>query len=249
MNALRWVGVVALAASVCACDDGSSTGAGGSTGSSTQSGTSTTTSTTGSGMSMACPGSGAEITELPACASNTATPVAVNRGCDPTFDGTLHADEWSDGTCFLAGDMTIVAKYGTDGLYLAASGIPSCGCPMGFVFDPDHAGAATGDEFIVALFDDPFDTDGDRGDFLLMNGMFTSGMGPAGIVTACPGNMPSPVRYEIKLPYAAIGAPSGAPHDLGFALYHASEHWPSTLVLDAMNAPTDPKSYGVLSLK
>lgn len=234
------------------CDDATD-GAGGSTGASMTTGatsTSATLSSSSTGVAAnPCPGSGAEITELPTCGTMAASPVPVAAGCDPTFDGTLHADEWTDAACFLAGDMSIRAKYGADGLYLAASGPPTCGCPMGFVFDPDHAGDANGDEYIVALFDDPFDKDGDRGDFLLMNGTFMSGMGPEGIVTACPGNMPNPVRYEIKLPYAAIGAPDGAPHDLGFAFYHANEHWPPTLVLDAMNAPTDPKSYGVLSLK
>lgn len=236
------------AALTSACDDGA-IGAGGSTGASmTTSGTTSASSSTGT-MSKPCPGTGAEITELPACAGSTATPVSVNQGCDPTFDGVLHADEWSDGTCFLAGDMTVVVKRGTDGLYMAASGPPTCGCPMGFVFDPDHAGAANGDEYIVALFDDPFEKDGDRVDFVFQGGKFTSGMGPEGIVTMCPGAMTTPIRYEIKLPYAAVGAVAGAPHDLGFALYHATEHWPSTLVLDAMNSPTDPASYGVLSLK
>lgn len=240
------LGVAAVSLLV-ACDD-STDGAGGSTGASMSTSTGTGSSSSGA-MAKACPGSGAEITELPACAGSTATPVTVNAGCDPTFDGVLHADEWSDGTCFFAGDMTIVAKHGADGLYLAVSGPPTCGCPMGFVFDPDKAGAANGDEFVVAVFDNPFDVDGDRGDFRLVNGSFMAGMAPEGIVTACPGNMPTPIRYEIKLPYAAIGAAAGAPHDLGFAHYHATKHWPASLVLDAMQAPTDPASYGVLSLE
>lgn len=229
-----------------ACDDAAGAGSGGATSASDGS----SGSSTGTGMaSAACVASAAEITELPSCAANTATPVAVKAGCTPTFDGTLHADEWSDGTCFFAGDLTIVVKYGTDGLYLAASGAPTCNCPMGFVFDPDHAASPSGDEFVLALRDDPTGKDGDRHDFVLMGGGFVAGAAPAGIVTACPGMKPTPVRYEVKLPWAAIGGPNGAPHDLGFALYHANAHWPKGLVLDAMNAPTDPKSYGVLSLE
>lgn len=242
------------------CGDDSSTGAGGgstsatsthatgATNGSTGQTTSATSSTSTGTMHGACAGTGAEITELPACAGNTSSPVAVASGCDPTFDGTLHADEWADGTCFTAGGATVVVKYGSDALYMAMSSTPSCGCPMSFVFDPDGGGAANGNEFSLGLFDDPFNADGDRVDSVLTNGHFVNGSAPAGIVTMCPGNQPSPIRYEIKIPFSAVGITAGTQHDVGFAFVHSgSGNWPAGLVLDADMSPTDPTSYGKLS--
>jgi len=247
MNAERtkfgWA-CIAASALLVACGDSGSTSSGSGGGTSTDGSGGSTTTTGGGGAPAACDGSGAEITELPACAANTATPVNVEQGCEPGVDGTLHADEWSDGTCFLAGDMTIVAKYGVDTLYLAASGVPSCGCPMGFYFDPDGAGE-TGDEFAIALFDDPFNTDGDRGDFVFQGGAWVSGDAPAGIVTKTPGDQPSPVRYEIEIPYSALGLTAGTAHDVGFALVHASASWPAGLSI-ADGAPDDISTFGKL---
>ncbi|HTJ84495.1 MAG TPA: hypothetical protein VL400_22405 [Polyangiaceae bacterium] len=232
---------------VAACgDSGTSSGSGGSgTGGGSTDGSGGMTTSGSGGAPAACPGSGAEITDLPACAANTASPVNVPEGCEPTVDGTLHADEWSDGECFLAGDMTVVVKYGADTLYVAASGQPTCGCPMGFYFDPDPG--AAGDEFALALFDDPFETDGDRGDFVFDGSMWVQGAAPAGIVTKCPGNQPTPVRYEIEMPYSALGLTAGTAHDVGFAFVHAGVHWPAGLSVGASGTPDDLSTFGKLS--
>jgi hypothetical protein len=254
--------MVAAGVSVAAlgCTRGSS-GSGGKTSAATgsASGTSGTVSTTATGSSGAttsagtggaapgaCPGTGAEITTLPACTSNTTSTVNVVRGCEPTIDGTLHADEWADGTCFTAGDMTVVAKYAGDALYLAASGMPSCGCPMRFYFDPDGSSAAPNDEFAIGVFDDPFNKDGDRADFVYQGGKYVQGTAPAGIVTACPGMQPIPIRYEIKIPFTAIGVTAGSPRNVGLAFVHAAAKWPAGLALDATGAPTDVTSWGIL---
>jgi hypothetical protein len=119
---------------------------------------------------------------------------------------------------------------------------------MTFAFDPDGPAAANGNEFALGLFDDPFETDGDRGDFVLEGGAFKQGMAPAGIVTMCPADQPSPIRYEIKLPYSAIGVTPGTQHDIGFAFVHpGAGQWPDGLTLDANGQPTDPATYGKLS--
>jgi hypothetical protein len=241
---------------IAGCDDSSGTGGAGGTASTTGVNMSSSTgmstaanmSTTSSAMASMCVGTGAVIDTLPACASATSSPVVVKSGCEPSADGAMHADEWADATCFTAGDMTFAVKVANGSLYMASAGHPACGCPMAYVFDPDHAGAANGDEYLLGLFDDPFMKDGDRFDNVLMGGTFVMGSAPAGIVTACPGSTPDPIPYEIKLPYAAIGATAGGPHDLGFAFVHAGSKWPASLALDAMGQATDPSTYGTLSL-
>ncbi len=197
-----------------------------------------------------CGGGGAEITAVPPCANaGMATTVDVPRGCAPTVDGTLHASEWSDGACFVAGNgggaLTIRMKYAGDALYLAASGDPTCGCGMPFHFDPDGGMTLEGDEFLVILADDPFGADGDRSDFVAQNGKFTMGSAPAGIVTAGPPNMPAPVRSEWKIPLADLGITPGQAHTFRFAVNHAGQTWPATLQLaQSSNFSSTPATWG-----
>lgn len=174
------------------------------------------------------------------------TSLDVKKGCTPTVDGVLHADEWMDAQCINTGDLDIYMKYDATTLYVAASGMPTCGCPMGFYFDPDKQGMAM-DEFLVALFDDPFNKDGDRTDFRLVNGKWIMGAAPMGIVTACPGKQPNPIRYEIAVPFAALGITPKNAHDWGFAFVHAAAHWPSSLKVDPSGQATDTTTFGKIT--
>ncbi len=194
-----------------------------------------------------CPGGGAEITSLPDCAGQTSDVIAAELGCVPTVDGTLHGDEWSDGACALAGDMTLSVKHDADTVYIAASGQPSCGCPMFFYFDPTMGATPDGDEFAIGLFDDPFNPDGDRVDQVNSGGAWVNGDAPAGIVTLCPGNQPSPIRYEISIPYAALGLAAGEESEIGFALVHAGVVWPESLSVDQSGQPDDLSTFGTIS--
>src|SRR5437762_3559360 len=85
--------------------------------------------------------------------------LALPAGCIPNVDGKLHDAEWADGACFLASGDTLYVKYAGDAVYLAESGVPTCGCGMPFEFDPDDSGDLSGNEFAVSVFDDPFGTD------------------------------------------------------------------------------------------
>jgi hypothetical protein len=246
----HFAGPIAIAGAlfVAGCGDSGTSGSGGQAPTSSTTATGSMTTSTGTGMPQQCSGTGAEITDLPACASNTSSPVTVPRGCEPGADGVLHADEWADGACFTAGDMTIVAKYGNDALFLAVSGQPTCGCPMGFYFNPDGTAALSGDEFALGLFDDPFGMDGDRTDFKLTGGVWSMTTQNMAISTRCPGNQPTPVRYEISLPFSTIGVTPGSAHDLGFAFVHAGVKWPAGLTVDMMaQGPIDPSNWGKLS--
>ena len=173
-----------------------------------------------------CAGTGMAITALPACASAPTKAITVPKGCEPAVDGVFHDDEWSDGACFnvAAGDLVVTMKYANDSLYLAMSGPPTCGCGMGFYFSPEN-----GKNFVVTLFDDPFNTDGDRGDFTLD----MTGLKPAAtnmkIKVRGPGNMPNPVSYEWQIPYTALGIQKGGADSFKMAIVHSSASWPAGL--------------------
>jgi hypothetical protein len=174
--------------------------------------------------------------------------VDVPAGCTPTIDGSLHQEEWSDAACFTvaSGDMVVRIKYSGDSVYMATSGSPTCGCGMPFEFDPDGTGAANGNEFAISVFDDPFGTDGDRSNYVLQNGAFVVGTVPTGVVVMCPGNQPSPIRYEWKIPFAALGIIAGSPHSYRQAIIHSSAHWPDGLVLTS-GVAVDPTNWGQMS--
>ena len=193
-----------------------------------------------------CASAGSEITSLPACGAPAATTVTVPVGCTPTVDGTLHADEWQDGACFelSTGGDTVYVKHDATKVYLAFSGLPACGCPMNFMFDPDGT-TTSGDEFALNLFDDPFQPDGDRADWKLTGSTWVAGTAPAGIVTRCPGNQPSPIRYEVALPYAALGIVAGASHTFRLAIQHVSTGWPAAVAGGSQS--TDPATWGQLT--
>jgi hypothetical protein len=195
----------------------------------------------------ACATGDAEITTLPSCTADPSS-VDVPAGCTPNVDGTLHADEWKDSACFVVagGDTTVNMKFANGDLYMATSGVPSCGCPIRVQFDPDGNSAADGDEYAVGVFDDPFGKDGDRGDLVLQNGAFVTGTAPAGIVTACPGSNPNPIRYEWKIPFAALGISAGKAHSFRMAIVHAAKHWPDGLVVDASDNAGDPANWGTI---
>ncbi len=198
-------------------------------------------------QAVPCSTNGTEITTLPTCSQPAGNTLVVSPGCIPNVDGTLHDSEWSDGSCFVVGDgdMTVVMKYAGDSIYMATSGQPTCGCGMPFYFDPDGSGAANGNEFLWVVFDDPFNTDGDHSTQVLMNGAWVNGNAPAGIESMCPGNQPTPVRYEWKIPLAAVAASPGASHSWRFAINHNSQVWPSTL--EPTSPSTDPTTWGTIS--
>jgi hypothetical protein len=167
------------------------------------------------------------ITALPACTSAPSKAITVPKGCEPAIDGVLHDDEWSDGSCFnlAVGDLVVTMKYANDALYMAMSGPPTCGCPMGFYFSPE-----SGKNFVIQLFDDPNNTDGDRTtDFTLD----ATGLKPGGLDKAIeirgPGNAPTPVSFEWKIPYAELGIQKGGADSFKMAITHSSATWPEGL--------------------
>jgi hypothetical protein len=191
------------------------------------------------------------IARLPACASGATTTFALASGCTPTSDGTLHQEEWSDAACIdvgTGGDV-IYAKYAGNDLYMAFSATPACGCGMAFSFDPDGHTAFDGDEFTIDVFDDPFMPDGDRGDFVMQGGNWVSGTAPSGITSACPGHDPTPVNYELTVPFSALGITVGTPHTFRFAMNHPhGGTWPSgASIPQAMTIPVDPSTWGEVS--
>jgi hypothetical protein len=193
-----------------------------------------------------CPTTGSAITALPTCTGGATTSVTVPLGCTPTVDGTLHAEEWTDGACFTlaGGDDTVYLKHDATNVYLAFSATPACGCPMAFMFDPDGT-TTSGDEFALGLFDDPFGTDGDRFDQTLTGTTWATGAAPAGIVTKCPGSQPSPIPYEISLPYSALGITAGGTHTFRLAIQHVTLGWPSAVAGSTQS--TDPSTWGTIS--
>lgn len=229
---------------------GGSFGVGGNSGLGGSSGVGGTSSGGSGGIApTACAVGATEITSLPACSTSASmSAVDVPSGCAPTVDGKLHQEEWSDAACFTVGtgDMIVRVKYSGDSVYMATSGAPTCGCGMPFEFDPDGTGPANGNEFAISVFDDPFGDDGDRTDFVLQNGAFVQGTGPSGIVIMCPGKQPSPIRYEWKIPFAALGITAGSPHTYRQAIIHSSAYWPEGLVLSS-GVALDPANWGQLS--
>jgi hypothetical protein len=177
--------------------------------------------------------------------------VNIPSGCAPTVDGTLHLEEWNGATCFNVGGNgdVVYAKYSGDTLYLAFSATPACGCGMAFTFDPDGNTSFDNDEFAIDVFDDPFNADGDRSDFVVSGGNWASGTAPAGIVTACPGNQPSPVNYEFAIPFSALGITAGSPHTFRFAVNHPSGgSWPAGVTMGSGSTlPDNPANWGTLS--
>jgi hypothetical protein len=198
----------------------------------------------------ACSGT-STITRLPACGAAATSSVNVPAGCTPTVDGTLHQEEWTDATCFTLGSSgdTVYAKYAGGSLYLAFSATPACGCGMSFVFDPSGGSTLDGDEFALALFDDPFNTNGDRGDFVVSGGAWVSGHAPAGIDARCPGSQPNPINYEVVVPFAALGITAGTAHTVKLAIDHPNAaFWPAGVTYPASsNLPLDPSNWGQLT--
>jgi hypothetical protein len=191
------------------------------------------------------------LARLPACGASATASLEIPAGCAPAIDGTLHQEEWADATCFTlgGGGDTVYAKYAAGSVYLAFSATPACGCGMSFVFDPDGGTSLDGDEFALALFDDPFGTDGDRVDSVVSGGAWVSGHAPAGIVTRCPGSQPSPINYEIVVPFAALGITPGTPHTFKLAVDHPNAgFWPAAATYPTgSNLPLQPSNWGQLS--
>jgi hypothetical protein len=191
------------------------------------------------------------IPRLPTCSNPDAKGLTVKAGCTPTVDGTLHQEEWADATCFnigTGGDV-MYAKYSASAVYLAFSATPACGCGMAFAFDPGNGATLDGDEFVVDVFDDPFSANGDRGDFVVQGGAWTMGTAPAGIVTMCPGNQPSPINYEFKVPYSALGITAGTAHTFRFAVNHPNGgSWPTGVTfVSGQTLPDNPSNWGQLT--
>ena len=80
-------------------------------------------------------------------------------------------------------------------------------------------------------------TDGDRSDFVLTGTGLTMVAEDPSIVTACPGNMPDPIRYEWRIPLTRLGIVPGAKGQFQMAITHAGTDWPTGLAVDpAMHA-------------
>ena len=130
--------------------------------------------------------------------------------------------------------MTVEIKHAGDAVYMATSGMPTCGCPMQIYFQ-----AADGKNFVVSVFDDPFNKDGDRSDFTLTpQSTLAMAAIDKSIVTACPGNTPTPIRYEWKIPLAKLGLSEGKAGQFKLAIVHAGAHWPAGLSLTAQGVAT-----------
>ena len=215
--------------------------------SSTTSATTATTSTS-TGSSTSCPGTGAPITALPACAAAPSTSVNVPSGCVPNVDGTIHADEWSDAACFnLSKGGAAYVKYAAGNLYLTYV-VPPMSAAAAFAFDPDGGTTFDGDEFIVAVYGDPFASNGDEFGISRVNGQWMTGTTPnPAIVVRCPPNQPNPPTYEWKIPMSVLGVTPGQPHAFRFAINDATNLWPAGLTVDATGLPLDPSNWGQLS--
>lgn len=185
--------------------------------------------------------------QLPVCSAQPADTVDIAPGCRPEVDGTLHLEEWSDGTCFPAADLAFRGKYEGDYFYMAFSGPPTCGCPIWLVIDPDSSGGADGDEFAIGVFDDPFGADGDRAELVLQAGQWQIGAAPDGITVLCPGASPNPVRYEWSIPMSALGLAPGGSGGFRMAIVHADATWPADVDIPAGQVlPIDPDGWATV---
>lgn len=191
------------------------------------------------------------LARLPACSAAATASLQLAAGCTPTSDGTLHQEEWADATCFALGASgdVMYAKYAGDKVYLAFSATPACGCGMAFAFDPDGGTTLDGDEFAVDVFDDPFNPDGDRADFVASNGTWVTGTAPTGVKSACPGQTPNPINYEFEVPFSALGIMAGTAHTFRFAVNHPNGgSWPAGVTEPANpDIPNDPSNWGQIS--
>jgi hypothetical protein len=74
------------------------------------------------------------------------------------------------------------------------------------------------------------------------------GTAPAGIVTKCPGMMPTPIAYEWQIPFSALKIAAGSPHTFRMAIVHAQAHWPDGLAVPAGGGlSVDPSTWGTLT--
>jgi hypothetical protein len=167
------------------------------------------------------------------CSTPDAKLVTVPRGCAPTVDGVLHDLEWNDGACFNvsgSGAVVVVVKYAVESLYMAISGPSTCSCPIAFYFEP-----LGGQNFVVAVLDDPTAPDGNRADYTLTGAGLTSATMAPSIVTACSKTTAMPPGYvcEWKIPLAKLGVPPGLPGQFQMAITHADSSWPTGLAVDA----------------
>jgi len=126
---------------------------------------------------------------------------------------------------------------------------------MFLYFDPDGADVFDDDEFFASVFMDPFNTNGDGGFSAMQSGKTSSAPAPAGLVVLCPGNQPSPIRFEWKIPFAALGITAGSAHSPHFAIFNfgggqqtnPSSQWPATLGLTDFSKPPATAAWGELS--
>jgi hypothetical protein len=184
---------------------------------------------------------------LPACTESNTTSVNVPAGCAPTVDGTYHAGEWSDATCVSVGADPVYLKYAGDTVYIAWSMTPTCGCAAALAFNTDGSQTLDGSQFALSLLDDPFGAAGDAAEFVSTNGGWpgTPGVVANGIVIANPPNQPSPVTYEIAIPFSLLGITAGQGKTIGLAISHSlSGTWPSSLNVGTSSLPGTLSTWG-----
>jgi len=248
-------GLAILVVLACSCSSsGSEPGAGGAGGGNGGNGGSKSSSG-GAGMGGSSGGtSGASntsctegsATTLPKCTTTLGASINVPAGCRPTVDGAYHAGEWGDAACLSAGNDPVYLKYAGDTLYLAWSMTPTCGCGAQLAFSKDSAQTLDGSQFDLALLDDPFGSSGDASELISKSGGWGSqGAVASGIVIANPPNQPSPVTYELAIPFAQLGITAGQAKTVGMAIHHSSDKVPSGLTFDATvpSLPANPASW------
>ncbi len=246
-----------------ACGSSSSGGGSGSSGATSSGATSSGATSGGSGSSGSSSGGqteggspsgpcsvGATLTTLPACPAPAATSINVPSGCVPTVDGTYHSGEWGDAACITVGQDPVYVKYAGSTLYLAWSMKPTCGCPAQLAFNTDGATSLDSHQIDLAILDDPFGATGDATEFTSEGGAWTmSASVAAGIVIANPPNQPTPVTYELAIPFSQLGLTTGQGQSVGFGVSHPMGGvWPTGLtVLMTTGQPATPGEWGKLT--
>jgi hypothetical protein len=144
----------------------------------------------------------------------------------------------------------VYVKYSGTTLYLAWSMTPSCGCGAQVVFNTDGAMTLDGHQIDLSIFDDPFTATGDSSEATSQAGAWPAlSTLMSGIVIANPPNQPTPVTYEIAIPFALLGISPGQGSSVGLGFAHPSGgSWPAGITTPMSNdQPSNPADWGKLT--
>jgi hypothetical protein len=148
------------------------------------------------------------------------------------------------------GSDSVYVKYAASTLYLAWPMHPSCGCPAQVAFNTTAATTLDGHQFDLGIFDDPFNAMGDATEFTSQAGGWTQAPAiAAGIVIANPPNQPTPVTYELAIPFSQLGLTPDTPQTIGLGINHSANGvWPAGLTTPTgMILPGNPADWGKLT--